>query len=159
MTTLKSRMKTSLRRATRVLEAVELGSLNPEEQEEITVEAYENCREQGYAAYVRLWSFAGPGGMADVKVVWAECRGSDEMVAYVGKTNDFGTGNVPSEEVYQTATYFSSKQGSEFSEAVSEKRCAAFIQKLLIPAAKAARKAMNDVLAKKEKAKKEKEVA
>jgi hypothetical protein len=147
MPTLKSCMKTSLRRAHRVLESIELGELTKDERDEIVVESYENCREQGYAAVIR-----GLAGAGDIKIAWAECRGSDEMVAYVGKPNDFGTGNIPNEEVYRGAVYFSSKKGTAFKDRWSEERCAEFIKKMLVPQAKAARAAMEKALANKKSA-------
>jgi hypothetical protein len=145
MSTLKSRMKTSLRRAHRVLEGIGLGSLSRAEQEEIVVEAYANLREQGYAAYVH-------GLTVDVKVVWTECRGSDEMVCYVGSSKNFTTeGNIPDEATYHAAKSFSNLKGTKHAERFAEERCADFIQKLLVPAAKAAVKEMAVALKAKDK--------
>jgi hypothetical protein len=145
MATLKNRMKDSLRRAHRVLESVELSDLSDAEQEEITVSTFENCREAGYAVAVK-------GLKIDLKIVWAECRNSDEMVAYVGKAADFGTGNIPNEHVYEQAVYFSNKKGSAFKARYSEERCAAFIQKMVVQQAKAARREMDSALATKKSA-------
>jgi len=140
MNTLNRRMKTSLRRAHRVMGQIHLGSLTQAEQEEIVVEAYANCREQGYAAYVH-------GLTTDVKVVWTECRGSDEMVCYVGTSKSFETaGNIPDEATYESAKHFSNLKGKKHAERFAEERCAEFIQKLLVPAAKAAVKEMADAL-------------
>jgi len=141
---LSRRMKTSLRRAHRVLNRVSLDALTKEEREEIVVESYANCREQGYAAYVMT---------ADVKVVWAECRGSDEMVCFVGTRSSFETGgNIPNEESYAAGKSFSCLGlDGKFSEAVAEERCAAFIEALLVKAAKAGAKAVADAVAAKAK--------
>lgn len=146
MPTLKSRMKTSLQRAHRVLELVKLDGLTKDEREEIIVTTYENCREAGYAASVK--------GLVDIdiKVVWAECRGSDEVVVYVGKAKDFELypyGNVPNEYVYEEHCHrFSAKR----SLADGERQAAAFIQKMLVPQAKAARREMDAALAAKKSA-------
>lgn len=135
-TTLKAMMKTSLKRAHRVLGLVNLDALTKPEREEVVVEAYENCREQGYAVVVR--GFPTVEG-SKLKLSFAECRGSDQMVVYVGKPSDFTTGNVPSEQVYsEAATYFS-----------TEKQTAAFVQKLVVKAAREARAAMDKALAEK----------
>jgi hypothetical protein len=151
MTTLTNRLKTSLRRAHRVMDQIHLGSLSTEEAEEIVVEAYANCREQGYAAYVR-------GLTVDVKLVWCECRGSDEMVCYVGTSANFETaGNIPDYTTYEYAKRFSNLKGTKHAERFAEERCADFIQKLLVPAAKAAVKEM--AVALKAKAKRAAELA
>lgn len=137
MTTLKAVMKASLKRAHRVLGLVSLDALTKNERGEVMVEAYENCREQGYAVVVHGFPTAES---AKLKASFAECRNSDQMVVYVGKPMDFSTGNIPNEQVYRGAAHYFS----------SEEEAAAFIQKLVVKAAREARAALDKALADKE---------
>jgi hypothetical protein len=117
-------MKTSLKRALRVLGLVKLDALSKEARSNILVECYENCREQGFAVVVM--------GLKDsTKLVFAENRNSDCMVLYVGSRKEFNTGNIPSETVYQAARYFSAERGIQ----AGERACAREVQKLVVEAA------------------------
>jgi hypothetical protein len=61
------------------------------------VEAYVNCREQGFAL----------ASCDDRKVAFSEFRRSDDIVVYFGKRKDFAFNtNIPSEEVYESARFF-----------------------------------------------------
>lgn len=135
--TLKSTMHPSLKRAERILGLVKLDELTKAEREEVCVRAYENCREQGYSVSVS-------GLKTKLMMSFAECRGSDSIVVYVGTPEDFGTGGIPNELVYRdSANYFSANTGDRGSERLA----ARFIQKKVVAAAKQARKEMDEALA------------
>jgi hypothetical protein len=144
MPNLTTRMKTSLKRATRVLKLVDLSSLTKKEREEVVVEAYANGREHGYSVVVYGL------GVTGMKLSFAENRNSDCIVVYIGKPLDFAMGgNIPDEEVYRHgAHYFSAADG----DAAAEKAAAAFIQSKVVAAACAAAEAMKKALKDKEAA-------
>jgi hypothetical protein len=61
------------------------------------LEAYVNCREQGFAL----------ASCDDRKVAFSEFRRSDDIVVYFGKRGDFDFNtNIPNEEVYEKAKFF-----------------------------------------------------
>lgn len=65
---------------------------------ELLLEAYANCREQGYC----LWNLE-----ARKKVSFSENRNSDSIVVYSGKMELFSMqGNIPSEEAYERKLFF-----------------------------------------------------
>lgn len=136
--TLKSTMHTSLKRAERILGMVKLGGLSKAEREEVCVRAYANCREQGYAVTVN-------GLKTKLMLVFAECRGSDSIVVFVGEPNDFETaGNIPNENVYRNCAHYFSPAPNERA---GEQAAARFIERLVTKAAAAARKEMDKALA------------
>lgn len=144
MSNLTTLMKTSLKRATRVLKLVDTSSLTRKEREEVVVEAYANGREHGYSVVVYGL------GVTGMKLSFAENRNSDCIVVYIGKPLDFSMGgNIPDEQVYRHgAHYFSAASGEE----AAEKAAAEFIQTRVVAAAKAAAAAMKKALTDKEAA-------
>lgn len=77
-------MTSGLKRSLRVLELVKF-----KDNDFLYVTSYQNGRENGFA--VRGW---------DRQWVFSEDRRSDYMVLYTGKANEFGLGNMPSDEIY-----------------------------------------------------------
>lgn len=76
--------------------------------QEVFVERYTNCREQGYAL-----------SMGGRQAVFAECRNSDSCVVFYGKTQDFAFNtNIPSDVTYKTGRkdfpFGSDLQAAEF---------------------------------------------
>ena len=71
----------------------------------ILIEAYVNCREQGFAL-----------ASCDArKVAFSECRNTDEIVVYAGERRDFTFNtNIPSDEVYENQKRF---RYNEFAKA------------------------------------------
>jgi hypothetical protein len=141
--TLKSTMHTSLKRAERILGMVKLGGLSKAEREEVCVRAYSNCREQGYAVTVN-------GLKTKLMLAFAECRGSDSIVVYVGEPKNFETaGNIPDENVYRNCAHYFSPVPTERA---GELAAARFIETAVRKAAVAAREEMEKALADKEAA-------
>lgn len=67
----------------------------------VTVEVYANCREQGFALKAH----------DDCKVAFSECRNTDQIVVYVGKSREFEFNtNIPSERAYSNARFFNPDQ-------------------------------------------------
>lgn len=94
MTTLADKMTDALKRAVKVLKMVEV----PKDTH-VYVVTYHNGRENGFAivGWHRTW-------------VFSEDRRSDWLVLYTGKMTEFGTGNVPSDEVYANKQLFKSEE-------------------------------------------------
>lgn len=106
------RMNHSLKVANAILAMVEV--LRPDQAQNLYLEPYMNCREQGWALTVLTDNFE-----QDKKAVFAECRSSDQIVVYHGYRNDFRQGNVPVDRVYNTqACYFDEGKIKEAAEAV-----------------------------------------
>ena len=79
----------------------------------INIEAYVNCREQGFS--IQNY-FKG-----ERQVAFSENRNSDDIVVYYGKRVDFSMqGNVPSDEVYRKARYFPCHAVKEAAEFIYE---------------------------------------
>lgn len=93
----------SLKVARKVLKKI---NLSPALSRECHVEAYSNCREQGYAL-VR-WDNKGKCR----KAVFSECRNSDDIMVYSGSIENFGGGNIPSDKVYKNADRFRSPESA-----------------------------------------------
>lgn len=75
------------------------------------VEAYVNCREQGFS--IKNY-FKG-----DKQVSFAENRNSDDIVVYFGDRIDFSMqGNVPSEKAYGNRRYFACHNVKEAAEVI-----------------------------------------
>lgn len=115
----------SLKRAQQVLYGVNLDGLTKTEREQAWVKAYANCREQGYTAVVQ-----GVRDTESLQVAWAEDRGSDKIVVYVGRPSTFDIQcAVPDRDTYEHAKYFS-----------TERQAARYIEKLVRAACKVAAK-------------------
>jgi hypothetical protein len=71
---------------------------------EIRVESYHNCREEGFAISGLLSNSEYDWQR---RAVFSENRNSDSIVLYTGKTIDFDiSSGIPSEETYRRARYF-----------------------------------------------------
>jgi len=96
------------------LQEIYLEDVNGKEIDFVMVEPYRNGREKGYAVSVR--------GEKDkwLTAVFSEHRRSDDGVVYLGEGQDWGKDfamntYIPSEEVYENATYF--RAGEEYQAA------------------------------------------
>lgn len=114
MTTFGKAISNNAVRVLSYLQEVALEDVNGEEIGYVMVEPYRNGREKGYAISVR--------GEADqwLTAVFSEHRNSDATVVYLGEGQDWGKDfamntYIPSEEVYEAATYF--HPGEEYKAA------------------------------------------
>ena len=74
--------------------------ISKEVAKECSVEAYSNCREQGFS----IVKYQNPSCL---RVSFSENRNSDDIVVYAGKDCEFQIrGNIPNEEIYKQAKYF-----------------------------------------------------
>jgi len=75
------------------------------------IESYVNCREQGFALC----------SQDDKKVAFSEFRRSDEIVVYFGKRTDFAFNtNIPSDEVYEKANFYTPLQIKSAAKFIAE---------------------------------------
>lgn len=75
----------------------------------VVIEVYVNCREQGFAL----------SSCADRKVAFAEFRRSDDVVVYFGSCGDFAFNtNIPTDEVYEEAQFYSPRQIKSAARAI-----------------------------------------
>lgn len=96
---LKSLMHPSLRRATQVLNMV---NVDPKHKSLVSVKAFANGREQGY--HIQVHSAWGDDNPDCLNLWFAENRNSDEMVMYFGN----GYNDVPTEIMWKSRKYFNS---------------------------------------------------
>lgn len=83
--------------ARKVLAIVKRLAKNSKDDSYVAVEAYVNCREQGFAL----------SSHDNAKVAFSEFRRSDDIVVYTGARADFAFNtNIPGEEVYESARFF-----------------------------------------------------
>ena len=98
------RLHDGLKVAKKVLD--NLNKIMPKKmQKECSVEAYSNCREQGYN--IKYWkdiSETKPNFIT-LEVSFAENRNSDNIVVYAGRNFSL-QGNIPSEEAYTNQKLF-----------------------------------------------------
>ena len=105
---LSTKFSTSMKRSYKILGMVEVSK-----NIDVYVDAYANCREQGFS--VTRWA-----GHTSVKLSFGEHRRSDSIVVYVGNMYEFDTHGIPNEEIYGNARMFK-----------DEKAAAKFIQDVL----------------------------
>jgi hypothetical protein len=83
--------------ARKVLAIVKRLAKNSKDDSYVAVEAYVNCREQGFAL----------ASHDESKVAFSENRNSDHIVVYYGTRKDFAFNtNIPSEEAYENRKLF-----------------------------------------------------
>lgn len=100
--------KSSLQKADLVLHILDVMDTK---NMELSVQAYSNCREQGYA----ITMFGGDKRIK--KVAFSQCRNSDSIVVYRGYNGDFLDGNIPIKEVYGERNFFQKGNGNECFQA------------------------------------------
>lgn len=68
----------------------------------VIVQAYSNYQEQGYALFITAKDMT-----ENLKVAFAQARGSDSIVVYHGKSHEFdSSGNIPNGDVYDNVLFF-----------------------------------------------------
>ena len=77
-----------------------LSAVENNDSHHITLEAYANCREQGYS----LINWKGLNNSK--RVSFSEYRNSDNIVVYCGLHQDFTSGNIPNREVWERSEEF-----------------------------------------------------
>lgn len=88
----------SLKVASKILNTVKKLLREKNIKTDAWVEAYSNCREQGYCIRALV-------GVERLSISFSESRGSDQIVVYVGG-GVFDPGNIPTDEAYKNAKYF-----------------------------------------------------
>lgn len=76
-----------------------------EDDDELCLEPYVNCREQGFSA----WKFGN-----NRMVAFSQDRNSDSIVVYFGHKQDFSMqGNVPDDHIYRNRKVFKQDEYKE----------------------------------------------
>jgi hypothetical protein len=94
----------SLEHANKVLALLrkEVKGVKSANSELVSIEAWANCREQGYC--IKVYAKSYDGGIA---ICFAQQRSSDSTVVIVGPMKDFNNQtNQPSESAYEDARFF-----------------------------------------------------
>lgn len=91
--------KNKIKKAGQVLFYVEDKINCSNEDVEIYLDMYSNCREQGYSIY-----YDGK------RVSFSVNRNSDDIVVYCGKDSEFTNGNIPNDDIYNQAKYFKNNE-------------------------------------------------